>query len=274
MIFISGFYDLSKHEPRRTSLDSWIERSEWLLSQDVGIRLFAQPSLLSRLHVDVDFTVIDPEVKFDPDELVLADAALSRSRIGFNRDKDTARYLCLMRGRFEWMRCAAAWAIGDEALTWVDFGLPHAGEDSLKRVAARDPAPGRIRIAVISHVPLHARADLDVYYSRHWWPVGGGLWSARRPEIEWLADQIANEWRRCLALGFAVTDEMMLGRILIEHPEKFDIYYADHTSLAANWCGVRRSHRLIAECALRALEDGSPSEAKDRFLALAEGDGG
>lgn len=266
MIFVSGFYDLSKHEPRRTSIEEWGERAEWLFAHE-NIPLVFYGSLGKRF--DPKRTVDEFVVTFDETELLRVGALLSRSKFNYDPTKDTARYLCLMRQRYEWMRKTGDLGRDDQVLTWVDSGLPHAPEDTLLDVAKRDPAPGRIRLAQISYVPRYARADLDVYYSRHWWPVGGGLWSARPPEIRWLADRIGEEWERCLDLGFAVTDEMLLGRIVLQHPERFDLYYADHTSLAANWNGVKRDHRLIAEMAHRALEDGSQIEARDRFLRLA-----
>jgi len=266
MIFVTGFIDLSHHEPRRTSTEEWMQRGKWLFSQDVPLVYFSDtfPLPVKRKMV----YVATPRLDFS--DVPRVDALLSRSKFQYDPAKDTARYLLLMKERYRWMRMVTNLEQfqTEEVFTWVDFGLPHAPEDSLLDVARRDPAPGKIRLASISHVPRYAREDLDVYYSRHWWPVGGGLWSARAPEIEWLADRISEEWARCLDLGFAVTDEMMLGRIVIEHPEKFDLYYADHTSLAANWSGVRRSHELIAHMALEALKDGSPEEARERFLAL------
>lgn len=269
MIFVSGFYDLSKHEPRRTSAEEWNKRAEWLFSQDVPLVYVADVlPLPHERHFETK--VFTPQFSFDEDEISRVDALLSRSTFNYDPTKDTARYLLLMKERYRWMRLVSEHFYPGETFTWVDSGLPHAPEDTLLDVAKRDPAPDKIRLASISYVPRYAREDLDVYYGRHWWPVGGGLWSARAPEIEWLVDRIDEEWHRCLDLGFAVTDEMMLGRIVIEHPEKFDLYYANHTSLVANWDGaVRRDHRLIAEMAYRALEDGSPDEARDRFLRLA-----
>jgi len=267
VIFVSGFYDLSHHEPRRTSIEEWGRRAEWLFAHE-GIRLV----FFGGLNMDLkpEWSFVEPSVTFDPDEVARIDALLSRSKFHYDPTKDTARYLLLMRERYRWMYAATEIATdhAGEPFTWVDFGLPHAPEDSLTGVARRDPAPGKIRLASISHVPRYAREDLDVYYSRHWWPVGGGLWSARAPEIAWLADRIDEEWSRCLDLGFAVTDEMMLGRIVIAHPEKFDLYYADHTSLCANWNGIVRSHRLIAEMAIRAIEDGATGEGEDRLRRL------
>lgn len=265
MIFVSGFYDLSLHEHRRTPREEWVKRSEWLFAHESLSLVFFGG--LNR-DVKLDWSYADPIVDFEPVELLRVDSLLSRSKLRYDGTKDTSRYLCLMKSRYDWMLRVANSASPHQVITWVDVGLPHDPQDTLHDVAKRDPLPGKIRMAAISYVPRYARADLDVYYSRHWWPVGGGLWSARPPEIAWLHERIEEEWRRALDLGFAVTDEMMLGRIVLAHPEKFDLYHADHTSLAANWCGITRSHRLIAEMALRALEDGSPDEASERFLAL------
>jgi hypothetical protein len=199
---------------------------------------------------------------------------LGRSSIGWDPLKDTPRYFCLMRHRIEWMRAAAAVAPADTVLTWIDMGIPQCGEPPaglLASVLNRPPPPGKIRLCEISYVPRDAVADVDRYYQRHWWPVGGGLWAARRPEIEWLAEQIAAEWRVVLDAGHVATDEMLIGRIALQHPERFDVYYGDHPTLLTNWESVKASHRLVAEMALRALEDQNVEAARARFQALADG---
>jgi hypothetical protein len=74
-----------------------------------------------------------------------------------------------------------------------------------------------------------------------------------------------------LDAGYVATDEMMIGRIVAQHPERFECYFGDHPTLIRNWAHVQASHRLIAEMALRALEDGDESAARSRFAALADG---
>lgn len=268
-MLVTGFFDLSRFESRRTSRDEWAKRTEWIRAQ-------LYPFLFARVEgeelpfeIPSQWTVLTvPPPDFT--DLPRVEANLAQSRIPWDPLKDTPRYFCLMRYRIDWMRAAAAVAPKREPLTWVDIGIPHAADDKLALAAHLPPPRGKIRICEISYVPRYARV-VDEYYSRHWWPVGGGLWSARGPEIEWLAERMAEEWTLSLEAGYVATDEMLIGRVAIRHPEKFSMYYGDHPTLIGNVGRVRGSHRLITEMALRALEDGNREAARARFLALAAG---
>lgn len=270
-MMVTGFYDLSQFEPRRTSTEQWIAASHWVLSHEVPTILFCEPALRIRLQTHGETCVRRPS---PPDfrDLPRVEANLAASKWAWDPQKDTPRYFCLMRHRVCWMQEAAVQVGNDEqVLTWVDIGIPHGEGDSLLAVLARPPALGKIRLCEISYVPKHARVSAEAYYARHWWPVGGGLWSARAPEIHWLAGEMTREWWTALSAGFVATDEMLLGRIVLRHPERFERYYGDHPTLIRNWCGVRGSHRLIVEMAMRALEDGDAPAAQARLEAAASG---
>ena len=65
------------------------------------------------------------------------------------------------------------------------------------------------------------------------------------------------------------TDEMMLGFVRFQNPERFEVYYADHPTLVDNWQSAEKSHGLILSMALRAIEDGDFKGAKDRLDAVS-----
>ena len=269
-MLVTGFYDLERFEERRTSQSEWVQRTSWLRSQPQRViyvnshgdePLVTLPANWRVLHVAAPDFEDEWRVKRN----------LKRSLVAWDPMKDSGKYFCLMRHRIHWMAAAARWVGPEQVLTWIDMGIPHEQDDDLQTVLDLSPPPEKIRLCAISYVPRAARGDLKRYYERHWWPVGGGLWAARRAEIEWLAAEIEREWSATLQAGLVATDEMMLGRILLRYPERFDIYYGDHPTLIRNWQKVRGSHRLITEMALRALEDGNASEAHRRFAALAAG---
>ncbi len=266
-VLVTGFYDLEKHEERRTPTADWAARSSWLLSHsDVSMLVYADDNFLdwTRLRGISTAPVIAPDFS----DLARVEKNLASSRIGWDPLKDTPRYFCLMRHRISWMVDAASRVNANTVLTWADLCLPHREGETLHEVLEKPPEAGKIRICEISYVPRFARESIARYYERHWWPVGGGLWSARPAEIQWLAHEMDKEWVLSLDLGYVATDEMLIGRVLIRHPERFETYYGDHPSLAENWCRVRGSQGLILDMAVRALEDGNVEEGLRRCRAL------
>jgi len=268
MVIVTGFYDLEKHENRRTTTTDWAARSSWLFSAhpDVSKLIYADDDFIERTPFPTMNSV--PGVTPDFSDLARVEKNLAGSRIGWDPLKDTPRYFCLMRHRIAWMVDAAARVSANTVLTWADLCLPHREGETLHEVLEKPPEAGKIRICEISYVPRFARESIDRYYERHWWPVGGGLWSARPAEIRWLAHEMAKEWELSLEFGYVATDEMLIGRVLIRHPERFETYYGDHPSLAENWRRVRGSQPLILDMAVRALEDGNVEEGLRRCRAL------
>jgi hypothetical protein len=266
-MIVTGFYNLEKFEERRTPTAEWAVRSSWLLGHaGVSMVVYADDDFIERTAFRRILTV--PVIAPDFSDIDRITQNLQHSRIGWDPLKDTPRYFCLMRHRISWMVDAASQVNADAVLTWADLCLPHREGETLHEVLARPPEPGKIRLSEISYVPRSARYSVDRYYERHWWPVGGGLWSARPAEIRWLAAEMEKEWELSLDLGYVATDEMLIGRVLFRHPERFETYYGDHPSLAENWRRVRGSQALILDMAVRALEDGNLEEGLRRCRAL------
>ncbi len=268
-VIVTGFYNLEQFEERRTPTETWAARASWLLSQQ-GCSIVAYVDDYFRKRIgDISNVTFREVIAPNFSNLERVAQNLASSRIGWDPMKDTPRYFCLMRHRISWMVDAADHVTDeDTVLTWADLCLPHRDGETLHEVVEKPPELGKIRICEISYVPRFARVNLDSYYERHWWPVGGGLWSARPADIRWLAAEMDKEWVLSLDLGYVATDEMLIGRVLIRHPERFDTYYGDHPSLAENWRRVRGSQQLILDMAVRALEDGNAEEGLRRCRAL------
>lgn len=265
-VLVTGFYDLGRFEPRRTPRAEWIKRADWVLGHNHRILLFADPEFHAPYETR-ERILRAPVPAPDFTDLGRVQENLRRSAISWDPMKDTPRYFCLMKHRVTWMMIATLFPGGD-VFTWSDLCLPHRDGETLDEVLRHPPPPNKIRIAEISYVPKFARESIDRYYERHWWPVGGGLWSARASDIQWLQHEMDYEWRTALNHGYVATDEMLLGRILIRHPGRFDTYYADHPSLAENWVTVKGSRGLILEMANRARDDDNLPEYERRMRAL------
>jgi hypothetical protein len=273
MAIVTGLVDLGRWESRQRSCAEYIAQAKSLLSCPFPLILFSdadnREELLSLRPKQASTHWLDAEFHPSEDELAVLTQGLEKSTIPWNPSKDTARYFCLMREKVRWLRRAALInPFASECLWWIDIGYLHTTYDDLERVLSKAPPVGQIRLGELSYVPRTVREDRHRFYYSHWWPVGGGVLAARPAEFEWLDEQLDAEWRWTIEHHMPVTDEMMLGFIRYQHPERFDVYYADHCSLLTNYIAARDSHPLIVAMAKRALEDGNVVEAAARLNAI------
>jgi hypothetical protein len=267
-MLVTGIFDLERYESRGKSTAAYIDEADWLLRSRAPLIVFAEGEHRERIAARrPEGTVTLWQSPGDPPpHEVRLERGLARPGYHWNPVKDTPRYLGLMRRKITWLRQGAELAGG--AVTWVDLALrPKLGLVEPQHLIER-PVHG-IRLAEISYVPHAVRHNRTVYYANHYWPVAGGIIRGTPDDLRWLDERIEEEWTWCLDNGYAATDEMMLGFVRFRHPERFDVYYADHPFLADDWDHVRGSQRLVVQMGLRALDDGNDAEAQRRFAAAA-----
>lgn len=267
-MIVTGIRDLGRFEPRGKPTEAYIEEARWLLGSMAPLIVFTDPEYqraLASLRPAAAQTWWRPERNEVPHDPRL-EAALRRSRYAWNPLKDTPRYLALMRQKLTWLRRGSE--IAEGPVTWVDLALRPRSPTLTAECLLGGPSE-RIRLAELSYVPTAVRHDRAAFYADHYWPVAGGVIQGTPAALAWLDAQVETEWQWCLANGYAATDEMMLGFIRFQHPERFEAYYADHPTLVDNWGGVRDSLPLIMQMALRAQDDGNAAEAQSRFDAVA-----
>lgn len=270
-MIVTGFVDLSRFDGTRTRpAAEYLQRAVWLYESLAPVLCFSEQQAPGQSG-----TVINEPAEFSTadnrEDMALAAQALrsGKQTIGWDPKKDTGAYLCLMRHKIEWM-VRATTVLGAQHYAWLDFGYRNLPGDDVFDLIRRSPAPGKIRIAELSYVPRWARETREAFYRQHWYPLGGGVMVAAAPELLWLRERIAEEWDWALAHGYAVTDEMMIGFIRYQHPERFEIYYADHPTLLSNYLTTRSSHDLIRLMAERARQDGDDAECESRLLSIGK----
>lgn len=269
-MIVTGFLDLGKYEQRRKRTKDYIAAGTWLLGADVPLIIFAEAEHQAAIRAlrpkgaETVWRTLKGRVPHD----TRLESGLKRSRYAWDPLKDTPRYLWLMRQKLAWLRQGAE--LADQPVTWVDMGIrPQLGPASPRMLMDR-PVEG-IRLAELSYVPRAVRKDRQAFYADHYWPLAGGIIRGSPKDLRWLDERVEEEWQWCLQNGFAATDEMMMGFVRFQHPERFRVYYADHPFLVDDWHGVRGSRRLVTEMALRAIDDGSPAEAIERLNAVTLG---
>lgn len=266
-MIVTGIYDLELLEPRGRPTRSYLDSpgAKWLLSSDVPLVVFA-PDHLQR-HIEAQRPAYAQTFWHDTGQLPEgpSEDAIARSKFQWNPLKDTPNYFALMRQKITWLRRAAVFA--GKPVTWVDIALPGHLPGRPWDLLTGDAS--RIKLAELSHVPREARRSRQHYYCDHYWPVAGGVIRGSPADLTWLDEQVEAEWQWCLENEYAATDEMMLGWIRLQHPERFDTYYADHPTLVHNFNGVTESQSLITQMALRAVDDGFEEEARARFEAVS-----
>ncbi len=97
--------------------------------------------------------------------------------------------------------------------------------------------------------------------------VGGSLFGADRHWAPWLADRVADEVDRCLGEGWPTTEEVLLGTVLAEHPERCEVHFASPRTTLVNMLGTR-SDPFVALDAMRTLADGDGEALRALEIAL------
>jgi len=268
-MIITGIRDLALYEPRGKTTEQYLEGSTWLLGSRVPMVIFCDRDYGSYIrskrpegaitHLYVD----DEPLKHDP----RVEIGIARSGFSWNPAKDTPRYFALMRRKLRWLARGAAIAGGP--VTWCDIAYRPKSPDLTPDVLLTGPS-SRIRLAELSHVPKAVRHDRNRFYAQHYWPVAGGVIRGEPDDLAWLDARVEEEWQWCLEHCVAATDEMMMGFIRFQHPDRFETYYADHPTLVDNWELPRESRHMIHVAAFRAMDDGCEDESRRRFQALAQ----
>lgn len=274
VVIVTGFVHLDPYDlaNRARSLEDYLYHSEKLFDAQAPIVVFTDERRVTSGRFGRFVELVAAEFEPKPSERNRLAAVLSarhtlKQHIDWNAEKDTPPYFCLMRHKIEWLRRATE-LVEAPHYAWLDFGYRHHPDDDPDDLGRRAPPPGKIRLAELTYVPLAARASREEFYRLQRYSVGGGLIVAAAPEIRWLAGAIAEEWNWALERGYAVTDEMMLGWLRFQHPERFDLYYADHPTLLLNYLRPHGSHALIRAMAERARQDDNYDECDARLMEL------
>jgi hypothetical protein len=190
-------------------------------------------------------------------------AAGRRPPTASNPDKDTPAYLALGWSKVGLLARAAAGPAADaDVLWWVDLGIGHVARPHPTRTLddlLADPARG-IRADVLWETTAEETADPVAYYRDNPFSrVAGGLLGVPRADLSELCGWVDAELERGTASGWPAVEEAVMGAVVVNHPDRFELSYGPWESLIANLDGLHDSvwHRLrlLADCRARDLHD-------------------
>ncbi len=304
LTLVTALFDLQRREPsRERGLEFYLRSGETILSLNQDLVIFTEPELVatiaarrrsagleSRTHL-VPLRLEDFPVWSDVDRIRVArDTSPVHNE---NPRKDTALYVALTWSKF--------WMVGEAIrrnphqsthFGWIDLGLSHVASFRHAQEDGIFTTPSD-RIGLTTMRPFDRRdvADLEDYLSLVRGFVACGYLAGSRAAMEKLVSRFENRCRDSLARGFAPSEEQILPLIALDHPELFDVVYADYRSILDNQVYLRSPVNLlfqlrlgrergdwdrgadIARRLLQSLEsgrfEGSPLELAELFEELS-----
>ena len=287
--FVSCLYDLSAREVggRERTIEQYLELSRAVIAARVPLVLFIDrhlESALGKLVAEVGdprctslvVAPLEESVYFRHLPTITAHfAAGRRSATCGNLLKDTPAYVVLSWTKQHLLQMAMDLDLHvTPRFAWIDIGVAHAAPlpvSGLGCLASR--ASDRIRLcALVSIIEADVR-DRDRYYRERVIPaVASGFFGGRRDQMQELGGRFAEEVTRCLDTGWPSFDETIFGAMVVDDPDRFELYRGSHLDLFTNFdlavpaaVALRANDRIAAT---RALADPDARTAGARELLL------
>lgn len=162
-----------------------------------------------------------------------------------NPNKDTPLYMVNM-----WMKY---WLVGKTMTDhpdyshygWIDFGISHSA--NMKHVLkAINYKPEKFRVSVMNYPQARHDFNDDVYYKRLPWIMTGNFTLSSREWMTVHCPRYDNEYKRVIEAGYCVTDEQIIGRLIMNNPEDYEYSVSDYSGVLSNFDGIiREDHERV-----------------------------
>jgi hypothetical protein len=285
IVLVSALYDLARTEgSARRGLEEYLRLGQLLLQSRHPLVVFAEPSLVpdvSRRRRGTQTRIVALPFEDLPHAPRVTDIESCletgrRGRASTNPTKDTSRYIALMWSKPALVaRAAESFFDGATMYWWVDFGLAHAAgahpELTFDELLEKVSAP--VHLTVRWQPSRREVADRAAYFrDTPGAKVGGSLFGAQPERARWLADRVADEVDRCLDERWPTTEEVLLGAVLAEHGEAFQVHFASPRTTLVNLLGPRSDPFVALDAVCTLTGDGEVERALELALGIAAAD--
>lgn len=310
-VVVTALVDLSRRSaPGRISriraIDEYLEAAPDLLRVELPLVVFTEPSLVDRiseqrrdLAPDQLSVVVpyEPHVQWRSDVDRLTRWLLAgRPACSSDVRRDTPEYLAFGWSKAHCLRRASS-LIDAPWYWWLDIGLAYTSQvpadlhDRLRRASTKRSIDGRpspsVHLVALDREGWHANADnrrttrqMAERADSRWWFQGeqlvtGGVIGVRREALDLFEGRLRDAMVDAAEKSAAVTDEMLLTRMLVQHPQDVRTSSGASSDL---FTGLTHRPRLADLCPSLSFIELPKAERADRAAfnpsIAADPDGG
>lgn len=252
--YVTAYFNITNLENlKRFSANEYINYSKFLMKQDINLCIFTQEEYAEQIAdlrkpFQTKTKIITCDFKSLPfyhycDEM---NKILKAKPIRNCGTPVTAHYNIIMWSKMAFVKQAIDFNPFDSKyFAWIDFGISKScitqwvDEDKIFEITS-----DKILIAMINNNFEFVNWN-DQYLGGLSWIVGGGFILGNAEHMRWFALQQNKYLKKCIKLGFAPDDEMLIPLIIKDNPDKFDLYPCDHSGILANLRHFRINLNLI-----------------------------
>ncbi len=246
-VFVTGFFNITKHSNKSYNIDDYIKWSEFVLSLPVQLVIYCEEDLVDtfrqirRKHVPDEHTQFVIKAFADlPYYRYLEKVRQNRLTVKPCFDpRNSPEYFTIICSKFTLLNDTIDqnyFGQEDNFYAWIDFGLvKNSGPDYDSIKAITNVYRRKCSFCYINYTAEHIMNDYDKYYSRIRWGTACGFFTADRTHMKQLCIFFDEEAVKTIELGYGHGEEQVIAVIYHEHPELFEFYYGDYNELLCNY---------------------------------------
>lgn len=256
--FVTALYDLKAEDGKnRRDIASYIEFGvKYTLSLKCPLVIFTEDKLFTTIHdhrkkidqLENTFIIVRPfnELFWNQHRQLMNDNQALLPVNCYNVDKDTVPYHILNWSKLSLVHDASKVNFWKSThFAWIDFGLAHVAvytdPDALVKNIVKT---SKMKMLEMSH-PCSLEVASKNYLMCERGKVCGGFMTIPVDSIKQMTDHFFEQGMACLKSRLITTDQMIFSMMIYHHPDLFELYYGDYSSLLVNYGEITQDVPVI-----------------------------
>lgn len=263
--YITFFFDLYRRDQAKTrlgSLEKYQKNWSHILSLDDPLVIFCESDYLEEFRKlrKTKPTIYYP-LKYE--ELTyyryyyLLEAHRKKNPIkNAHPTKDTIDYTVLILSK-QWFisEVLRKNPFSSTHFVLVDIGITHIAKPSpWPEITQKIQSLDRVRVCCMRYASKDEIRNRTLYYSAFRGCICAGIIAGPHSKLAEFCQSYVSEFFKVLSLSMAPSDEQLLGLLVTEQPNLFDVYYGDYCDILVNFVELRSNPAMIIFALRKAVD--------------------
>jgi hypothetical protein len=244
---VTAIIDLASREPRRQSVDFYVDRLPFVLALGEPLVIFAEPRIASRVatacaNARTPVKLVELALEALPGHARAEASAGLPTFLNADPGKDTVLYQALMWSKLDLVeRAVSLNPFRTDAFGWIDAGIGYVAQPPDTR-----PAPAtRLAALEMCATAQEEVEDRAAFYEFERGRLAGGFLRMSAALVPTVAAAWRDELSAALAVGRRPNEQQVLAALSARRPDLFELYPGDYASVICNWDHVRRDLETV-----------------------------